>query len=334
MEMTSAFLFPEKLRNQKIELGMELVKGKEYAKQLEAIFDNIVVGDEGVALKQELAQKILRSFTDSLAKISVCRTKDLGQMKNFHKSDFVKEKRGCYKRRKEVVSWLNVSPTTEDGYAWRKYGQKAIQNSKHLGTLYKLSVIEVFTNTFQVQFDSSNKHKIIYVFKCYFRCTNKFDQDCKALKQVQKLEGEGGNMYQTTYFSQHTCKDQTMAPIISDYEASESTSIIDFRVKMPTSKPFQHIPPRNDTFVASIPKQESNGDTQSDLTDNVSSIESNVIMWPDNVASQDCSPKMGSFHDQEVASSLFDGDASIYLDGLDIKNLINDAFPDFSYEDL
>ncbi|GAA0149231.1 DNA-binding transcription factor [Lithospermum erythrorhizon] len=313
MEMTSAFLFPEKLRNQKIELGMELVKGKEYAKQLEAIFDNIVLGDEGVALKEELAQKILRSFTDSLAKISLCRTKDLGQMKNFQKSDFVesskkrpaemmKEKRMCYKRRKEVVSWLNVSPTTEDGYAWRKYGQKAIQNSKHP--------------------------------RCYFRCTNKFDQDCKALKQVQKLEGEGGNMYQTTYFSQHTCKDQTMAPITSDYEASESTSIIDFRVKMPTSKPFQHIPPRNDTFVASIPKQESNGDTQSDLTDNVSSIESNVIMWPDNVGSEDCSPKIGSFHDQEVASSLFDGDASIYLAGLDIKNLINDAFPDFSYEDL
>ncbi|KAG9139510.1 hypothetical protein Leryth_024007 [Lithospermum erythrorhizon] len=309
MERSSSLLCPEN----EIELVMELVKGKEYANQLQAILSKIVLGDEEVALGEELAHKVLRSFTDTLARVSLCRTNKLGQIKTSVEKDFgesgkkrpaemMKDKRGCYRRRKDVISWVIVSPTTEDGYAWRKYGQKAIQNSKHP--------------------------------RCYFRCTHKFDRDCKALKHVEKIEGDGLILYKTTYISQHTCKDQTRAQIIVDSEVTDSTSMIDFRVKMPTSNSLHHIPPTNNNFVPPIIiKQESNGDTKSDLTDNLSSIASSAI-WPAVVGSEGYSPKMASIHDQEVASSLYAGDASTSLGDLDIKSLISDKFLDFPFEEL
>ncbi|GKC86141.1 probable WRKY transcription factor 70 [Tanacetum coccineum] len=45
----------------------------------------------------------------------------------------VKPKRGCYKRRKDS-SWTSTKVTSDlidDGYAWRKYGQKEILNKTH-----------------------------------------------------------------------------------------------------------------------------------------------------------------------------------------------------------
>nr|GMC94335.1 probable WRKY transcription factor 70 [Ipomoea batatas] len=45
--------------------------------------------------------------------------------------------------------------------------------------------------------------------KCYFRCTHKRDQGCRATKQVQRTS-EG--LYQTTYFGYHTCKDPQRFP--------------------------------------------------------------------------------------------------------------------------
>ncbi|GFZ15122.1 WRKY DNA-binding protein 70 [Actinidia rufa] len=84
-----------------------------------------------------------------------------------------KERRGCYKRRKTLDAWIKILPTMEDGHAWRKYGQKQILNAKFS--------------------------------RCYFRCTHKYDQGCLATKQVQKIQEEPHQMYQTTYFGHHTC---------------------------------------------------------------------------------------------------------------------------------
>ncbi|GJR62892.1 WRKY domain-containing protein [Tanacetum coccineum] len=42
----------------------------------------------------------------------------------------VKKKRGCYTR-KNLWTSSKITSWTDDGHAWRKYGQKEIQNAKH-----------------------------------------------------------------------------------------------------------------------------------------------------------------------------------------------------------
>ncbi|XP_061339157.1 probable WRKY transcription factor 70, partial [Gastrolobium bilobum] len=80
--------------------------------------------------------------------------------------------RGCYQRRKGAETWITFSCTTDDNHAWRKYGQKEIQNSKFP--------------------------------RSYFRCSHiKYDQGCKETKQVQ-LTQQNPDMYQTMYIGIHT----------------------------------------------------------------------------------------------------------------------------------
>ncbi|XP_027939954.1 WRKY DNA-binding transcription factor 70-like [Vigna unguiculata] len=82
--------------------------------------------------------------------------------------------RGRYIRRKGAPTKTTLSCTTDDKYAWRKYGQKGIQNYKYP--------------------------------RSYFRCSYKHDQGCNATKQVQ-LEQENPRMYRITYIDLHTCND-------------------------------------------------------------------------------------------------------------------------------
>ncbi|KAL1337409.1 hypothetical protein HN51_032074 [Arachis hypogaea] len=99
-------------------------------------------------------------------------------------SSVPKDRRGTYKRRKTEETWSNVSPTTEDNLAWRKYGQKDILNSKFP--------------------------------RSYYRCTRKHDQGCKATKQVQRIQ-DNPVLYQITYIGRHTCKETLKAPQMTAY---------------------------------------------------------------------------------------------------------------------
>ncbi|CAN6359718.1 unnamed protein product [Urochloa humidicola] len=60
----------------------------------------------------------------------------------------------------------------EDGFMWRKYGQKDIQNSKYP--------------------------------REYFRCTYKYNMGCMATRQVQQSEDDP-YLYVVAYFGEHTC---------------------------------------------------------------------------------------------------------------------------------
>ncbi|CAM0954992.1 unnamed protein product [Alopecurus aequalis] len=62
--------------------------------------------------------------------------------------------------------------TSEDGFIWRKYGQKEILNCKNP--------------------------------RLYFRCTYSDDSGCPATRQVQQSE-EDPSLYVITYFGDHTC---------------------------------------------------------------------------------------------------------------------------------
>nr|XP_034568746.1 probable WRKY transcription factor 63 isoform X2 [Setaria viridis] len=62
--------------------------------------------------------------------------------------------------------------TMEDGFAWRKYGQKNIHGSKHP--------------------------------RLYFRCSYNDDNGCRARRQVQQSEADP-SVYIITYFDEHSC---------------------------------------------------------------------------------------------------------------------------------
>ncbi|KAJ0466033.1 putative transcription factor WRKY family [Helianthus annuus] len=158
----------------KKELVETLTRGRNSAKKLQNLLiqkdnvDNLVCVDDLVA-------EISQSFYGGLLVLNACNSGD--QMTEVHtgktpEPPASKGRRGCYKRRKTVDSRMVVSETIEDGYAWRKYGQKEILNSNFP--------------------------------RCYFRCTHKQVHGCKALKQVQKLE-DGSNMFHIIYFGHHTC---------------------------------------------------------------------------------------------------------------------------------
>ncbi|XP_050383541.1 probable WRKY transcription factor 70 [Argentina anserina] len=90
------------------------------------------------------------------------------------------DRRGSYKRRKTSHSWTkDTLDLVDDGHAWRKYGQKMILGSGHP--------------------------------RNYFRCTHKFDQGCKAIKHVQRIQDEP-QLYRTTYYGNHTCTDYLRTP--------------------------------------------------------------------------------------------------------------------------
>ncbi|XP_027905300.1 probable WRKY transcription factor 70 [Vigna unguiculata] len=183
----------------------ELLLGLDHATQLKFLLQNPVGPDGSVAAK-ELVTNVQRSFAQTLSMLTSSQPargedevaqnllisgEDASQVASIDPRSedstesrkrslpLAKDRRGSYKRRKTEQTWTIVSHTIDDNRAWRKYGQKDILNS---------------------QFPRS-----------YFRCTRKYEQGCKATKQVQRLE-ENPDMYNITYIGFHTCKDSLKAP--------------------------------------------------------------------------------------------------------------------------
>ncbi|KAL2549935.1 putative WRKY transcription factor 70 [Forsythia ovata] len=261
----------------------ELVKGKKIGAQLQTLLKN-----NGSVSAEDLAVKILRSFTETLSVLSSNETSqiygdggDTGASACSEESEKkparVKDRRGCYKRRRTSDSRKTVSPTKEDGYAWRKYGQKNILNTEYP--------------------------------RCYYRCTYKYE-GCKATKQVQRIK-EDPILYQTTYFDHHTCTDAMRASqIYVDSDPVESLNLLSFESKFPSN---QDHPSRSMIKISSSAKEEPKQDTQSDMSDIKSSLEDSSL-WQEIVPMEQKSsvsalvwdPKTRSYdhHDQEVVSSL------------------------------
>lgn len=90
------------------------------------------------------------------------------------------DRRACRRKTQQSSVVTKTLKNLEDGLAWRKYGQKEIQNCKHP--------------------------------KAYFRCTHKFDQLCAAQRQVQRCD-EDPDTYRVTYIGVHTCQDPATAAV-------------------------------------------------------------------------------------------------------------------------
>ncbi|RCV37887.1 hypothetical protein SETIT_8G098900v2 [Setaria italica] len=90
------------------------------------------------------------------------------------------QRRSKRRRSNEETSQVILTDAPhDDGYIWRKYGEKKI-NGTH------------FTRN-------------------YFRCSYKYDRGCQATKQIQQQSSNDLPIFQVTYNSEHTCNCTTAA---------------------------------------------------------------------------------------------------------------------------
>ncbi|TVU19872.1 EcWRKY-7, partial [Eragrostis curvula] len=95
--------------------------------------------------------------------------------------------------------------TMEDGYIWRKYGQKEIRDRKYP--------------------------------RFYFRCSYYEDNGCKASRRVQQSDADP-SVYLITYFGKHTCgrdnnNDEPPAPFVINFSSSSTA-----RDRQPSRSPW------------------------------------------------------------------------------------------------
>ncbi|KAG0488725.1 hypothetical protein HPP92_007332 [Vanilla planifolia] len=131
-----------------------------------------------------LLQQILEEISKATAALEPAKSQKHSVAHNFSSSEIANNspagkrkiqgtRRSANRKREHPYAWTRVSsPTIEDGYTWRKYGQKEIYSAKHP--------------------------------RSYYRCTHKYDRGCIATRQVQKSE-ENPFVYIITYFGEHTC---------------------------------------------------------------------------------------------------------------------------------
>nr|QWQ79487.1 WRKY65 [Juglans sigillata] len=186
----------------------ELNQGMELAKQLM----NHIHRSSSHETREVLIGKILSSYEKALSALNwgafvgqtkpiVSKTESPSHFGNSSPrsegSDPEYKHREVYKKRKTLPKWTEqvkvVSGTglegpVDDGYSWRKYGQKEI-----LGASFP---------------------------RGYYRCTHRNAQGCLATKQVQRSDGDP-TIFEVNYRGRHTCSQSSrfnMAP------SSRSTS--------------------------------------------------------------------------------------------------------------
>ncbi|XP_019425193.1 PREDICTED: probable WRKY transcription factor 70 isoform X2 [Lupinus angustifolius] len=201
----------ESLNGKKL-IQEELIRGHDMANQLLEVLVHKSRVEETLMLPlaQDLVHKVLISFTNTLLLLNnngdifdeeVVAINDLPSSMNCTKSLDLDEaykstsntkhrRRGCNKRKLNTSTWeRDSSILSEDGHAWRKYGQKMTATSK------------------------------------YLKCTHKFDQGCSAIKQVQRIQKDPP-LYRTTYYGHHTCKSTFNPDMIFEPDSSSASSIL------------------------------------------------------------------------------------------------------------
>nr|QIN97338.1 WRKY1 transcription factor [Isatis tinctoria] len=83
----------------------------------------------------------------------------------------------------EHYSHDSPAPLHNDGFSWRKYGQKKIKTSSHQ--------------------------------RCYYRCAYAKDRNCDATKRVQQIQ-DSPSVYRTTYVGKHVCEVNAFSQLNDD----------------------------------------------------------------------------------------------------------------------
>ncbi|KAI9096693.1 hypothetical protein K1719_025872 [Acacia pycnantha] len=176
----------------------ELVQGRELARRLQMCLHEPSSSQE---TRDFLIQSIIAAFERALATVNFHGgSSSVGEPSNptrvglptsesppfsgsprSEDSDRDFQDQNASKKRRSMPRWtkqIRVSPgmavegTLDDGYSWRKYGQKDILGAKFP--------------------------------RGYYRCTHRNVQGCLATKQVQRSD-EDPNIFEITYRGKHTC---------------------------------------------------------------------------------------------------------------------------------
>ncbi|KAJ9684050.1 hypothetical protein PVL29_016509 [Vitis rotundifolia] len=269
---------PERLSTDQKRVVGELVHGQDLANQLQILLREPFSDLRSVSA-EDLVVKILRSFTEALA---VLRCYDQsgeaggGSPAESGNCKVLKNRRGCYKRRKNSETWTAVSSTIEDGHAWRKYGQKEILNAKFP--------------------------------RSYYRCTRKHEQGCRATKQVQRMK-ENPILYHTTYIGHHTCRDILKAPqfIGGSYPGYDSNNMVGSESKIPEE--VQEMKPelmKEETVVSDLTADNVSSFDSINLWSGLEALDSSV---PAMVTPRGGSDTHGN-QDQDVDSTMYSRNAT------------------------
>nr|QIN97357.1 WRKY20 transcription factor [Isatis tinctoria] len=155
----------------------ELEQGRELAKRLMSNLKHT----SSVESSKTLISEILRIYQNAIFMLSF-NEDDKNILKRSREVDD-KDSKNVFKKRKipekrteKVRIFVGA---VDDGYCWRKYGQKEIHGSINP--------------------------------RGYFRCTHRFTQKCLAVKQVQKSDKDP-SIYEVKYVGDHTCNNSSTSP--------------------------------------------------------------------------------------------------------------------------
>ncbi|KAF8104713.1 hypothetical protein N665_0170s0085 [Sinapis alba] len=177
----------------------ELEQGRELAKRLMSNLKDT----SSLESSKTLISEILSIYQNAISRLSVTE-EDKTILKRSREIDDkdsknVFKKRKVYEKKTEKVSFFvggagQEKGSIDDGYCWRKYGQKEIHGSINP--------------------------------RGYFRCTHRFTQNCLAVKQVQKSDTDP-SIFEVKYVGSHTCNinttttsPRTKTPITTNFSVS------------------------------------------------------------------------------------------------------------------
>ncbi|VVB13882.1 unnamed protein product [Arabis nemorensis] len=165
----------------------ELEQGKELANRLMINLKQNSSTDSNKILISE----ILRIYQNAIFMLSFNNNDDKKRKSSeINDKGSKKRKTTSEKKTEKVKVYVGTGQEKnllDDGYCWRKYGQKEIHGSKNP--------------------------------RGYFRCTHRFTQDCLATKQVQKSDTDP-SIYEIKYLGDHTCNNINTSPTTTNFSVS------------------------------------------------------------------------------------------------------------------
>ncbi|KAJ4869233.1 putative WRKY transcription factor 46 [Raphanus sativus] len=155
----------------------ELEQGRELTKRL----INNLKHTSSIESSKVMISEILRIYQNAILMLSFKEDDKniLKRSREIEVKNVSKKRKESDKKTEDVKVFVGKGQEIDDGYCWRKYGQKEIHGS-------------------------SNP-------RGYFRCTNRFTQKCLAVKQVQRSDKDP-SIFEVKYVGNHTCNNNSTSP--------------------------------------------------------------------------------------------------------------------------